>query len=350
MKERAHAAAAQSAPARNLTVCKAIAEALLQEMRADPTVVVFGEDVASLGGVFATTQGLLAEFGAARVYDTPISEAAFIGAAVGMATSGLKPVVELMFVDFVGVCLNSIYNLAAKNCYFSGGAVPVPMVLMTSVGGGYSDAAQHSQCLYATFGHLPGLKVVIPANAHDAKGLMIAAIRDPNPVVFMFHKALQGMGWLSTLSSSIVDVPSAPFEVPIGQARIAQTGTDVTIVTLGATVHAALVAAEKLAATGISAEVVDLRTIAPLDRATIVQSVRKTGRLISADEDYASYGVAAEVIASACEDDAVRWKAAPVRIAYPDVPPPFAPVMEQALLPDADKIVAAVHRCMRASQ
>jgi pyruvate dehydrogenase E1 component beta subunit len=332
--------------ARNLTVCKSIAEAIGQEMRQDASVVVFGEDVGALGGVFATTQGLLGEFGPARVFDTPISEAGFIGAAVGMATSGMKPVVELMFVDFIGVCLNSIYNLAAKNCYFSGGAVPVPMVLMTSVGGGYSDGGQHSQCLYASLGHLPGLKVVIPSNAYDAKGLMISAIRDPNPVVFMFHKSLQGMGWLSTLSSSIVDVPTEGYEVPIGKAKIVRAGADVTIVTLGATVHAALEAAERLSVEGVSAEVIDIRTIAPLDRETIVSSVRRTGRLVAADEDYSSYGVSAEVIASASEDADVVWKAPPVRASYPDVPPPFAAVMEQHMLPSTDKIVAAALRCM----
>ncbi len=332
--------------ARNLTICKSIAEAISMEMRIDPTVVVFGEDVGALGGVFATTQGLLGEFGPTRVFDTPISETGFIGAAVGMATAGLRPVVELMFVDFIGVCLNSIYNLAAKNSYFSGGAVPVPMVLMTSVGGGYSDGAQHSQCLYATLGHLPGLKVVIPSNAYDAKGLMRAAIRDPNPVVFMFHKSLQGMGWLATLSSSIVDVPTEAYEVPIGVARIARPGSDITIATLGATVHAALEAAETLAEEGIDAEVIDLRTIAPLDRETIIHSVRRTGRLLAVDEDYVSYGVSAEVIASASEAGNVTWKAPPVRISYPDVPPPFAAIMEQHLLPDTDKILAAVRRCV----
>lgn len=330
--------------ARNLTICKAISEAIAQEMRADPTVVVFGEDVGALGGVFATTQGLLTEFGARRVFDTPISEAGFIGAAVGMATSGMRPVVELMFVDFVGVCLNSIYNLAAKNCYFSGGAAPVPMVLMTSVGGGYSDGAQHSQCLYATLGHLPGLKVVIPSNAHDAKGLMIAAIRDPNPVVVMLHKSLQGMGWLSTLPSSIADTPAAPYVVPIGEAKVVQAGGDISLVTLGAGVQCALDAARVLASDGIEAEVLDLRTISPLDRAAVVRSAAKTGRLLAIDEDYISYGVAAEVIASACEDGSVRWKVPPARVAYPDVPPPFAEALEQHLLPNAEKIVAAARR------
>ena len=332
--------------ARNLTVCKAISEAIAQEMRVDPTIVVFGEDVGALGGVFATTQGLLAEFGARRVFDTPISEAGFIGAAVGMATAGMKPIVELMFVDFIGVCLNSIYNLAAKNCYFSGGSAPVPMVLMTSVGGGYSDGAQHSQCLYASLGHLPGLKVVIPSNAHDAKGLMIAAIRDPNPVVIMLHKSLQGMGWLTTLPSSIADTPAEPYVVPIGKAKTVRAGGDLSIVTLGAGVQSALDAATALAAEGVQAEVLDLRTIAPLDRPAIVRSVSKTGRLVAVDEDYLSYGVSAEVIATASEDGSIRWKSPPIRISYPDVPPPFAEIMEQHLLPNTAKILAAAHRTL----
>jgi pyruvate/2-oxoglutarate/acetoin dehydrogenase E1 component len=338
-----------SAATRNLPIGKAICEALAQEMARDPLVMVFGEDVGALGGVFGTTQGLLEQFGSQRVFDTPISEAGFIGAAVGLATSGMKPVVELMFVDFVGVCLNSIYNLAAKNCYFSGGSIPVPMVIMTAVGGGFSDAAQHSQCLYATFGHLPGLKIVIPSTAYDAKGLLISAIRDPNPVVFMFHKSLQGMGWLTTPSASIVDVPRESYTVPIGEGKIVRSGTDLTIVTLGATVHAALEAAGQLAQEGVSAEIIDVRTIAPLDRQLIIDSLRRTGRLVAADEDYLSYGVSAEIIASACEDRTVRWRAAPVRVTYPDIPPPYAPQMEQHALPSAERIRDAVRRCMASS-
>ena len=179
---------------RRLTIARAMSEAIAQNMRADPTVFVMGEDIGKLGGVFGTTQGLLEEFGEERIRDTPISETAFIGAAVGAATQGMRPIAELMFVDFFGVCMDAIYNLAAKNAYFSGGAQPCPMVLMTAVGGGYSDGGQHSQCLYGTFAHLPGMKVVSPSNAYDAKGLMNAAIADNNPVVFMFHKGLQGMG------------------------------------------------------------------------------------------------------------------------------------------------------------
>ncbi len=327
---------------RKLTIAKAMAEAIAGEMRRDPSVLVLGEDIGRLGGVFGTTRGLYEEFGPARVRDTPISETAFAGAAVGLATSGMRPVVELMFVDFFGVCMDAIYNLAAKNCYFSGGASPVPMVLMTSVGGGYGDAGQHSQCLYGTFAHLPGMKVVVPSNAYDAKGLMIAAIRDDNPVVFMFHKALQGMGWLGTVKRSIVDVPEEDYTVPFGSAQVVRAGRDVTVVGLGATVHTALDAAETLAADGVEAEVVDLRSLVPLDRATVVESVRRTGRLVVVDDDYHSYGVSGEIIASVAEAGNGLLRAAPRRVAHPDVPVPFSPPMEHHLLPNAAKVAAAV--------
>jgi pyruvate/2-oxoglutarate/acetoin dehydrogenase E1 component len=328
-------------PRRRMTIAKAISEALSQEMTRDPSVLVMGEDIARLGGVFGTAQGLLAAFGPERVRDTPISETAFIGAAVGLAASGLRPVVELMFVDFFGVCMDAIYNLAAKQSYFSGGRVTCPLVLMTSVGGGYGDAGQHSQSLYACFAHLPGLKVVIPSNSHDAKGLMLAAIRDPNPVVFMYHKALQGMGWLGTVPGSIVAVPEADYEGPIGKAQVVREGRDVSLVGWGVGVHHALSSASELASDGIDAEVIDLRTLAPLDRETLIASVRKTGRLIVVDDDYRSCGVAAEVIASVCEAPDLTLRASPTRITFPDVPVPFAPEMERPLLPDAGKILSA---------
>lgn len=331
---------ATGTPQRRLTIAKAISEAIAQEMERDPTVLVMGEDIARLGGVFGTTTGLLDRFGPARVRDTPISETAFIGAAVGLAAAGMKPIVELMFVDFFGVCMDAIYNLAAKQRYFSGGQVGCPMVLMTSVGGGYGDAGQHSQCLYATFGHLPGLKVVLPSNAHDAKGMMLAAIRDPDPVVFMFHKALQGMGWLGTVPGSITHTPVEAYEVPLGQAASVRNGRDITIAGLGLSTHQALDAAARLEKQGIVAEVIDIRSIAPLDRVTIRESVRKTGRLLVVDDDYISYGVGAEIIASVCEDSSIALRAHPARIAYPDIPVPFTPVMEHFVLPNTDKIVA----------
>lgn len=326
---------------RKLTIAKAMAEAISLEMRASDDVLVMGEDIGKMGGVFGNTLGLLESFGPERVRDTPISETGFIGTAVGMAAAGMRPIVELMFVDFFGVCMDSIYNLAAKQSYFSGGNVTCPMVLMTSVGGGYGDAGQHSQTLYATFGHLPGLKVVIPSTAYDAKGMMAAAIADPNPVIFMYHKALQGMGWLGTVQRSITHVPEARYTVPLDTAEVVRPGRDVTLVGLGHTVHVALDAAETLAANGIEAEVIDLRSIAPLDRETILASVGRTGALISIDDDYHSYGVGAEIIATVAESGMAGLKAPPKRISYPDIPVPFAPEMEHAVLPNSEKLVRA---------
>ena len=288
-----------------------------------------------------TTRGLLEEFGKSRIRDTPISETAFISAAVGAAQDGMRPVVELMFVDFFGVCFDAIYNLMAKNIYFSGGNVKVPMVLMTSTGGGYSDAGQHSQCLYSSFAHLPGMKVVSPSNAFDAKGLMTAALRDDNPVIYMFHKGLQGMGWLGTEPGAQNNTPEERYEVEIGKAKIVREGSDVTIVGLAMGVHNALKAADKLHEQGVSAEVVDLVSLVPLDRETVINSVAKTGRLIVVDEDYHSYGVSGEIIATVTEHDISSLKAAPKRVAYPDVPIPFARNMEQFCLPNPEKVVAA---------
>ncbi len=326
---------------RKLTIARAMAEAVAQEMWIDPKVFVMGEDIGPLGGVYGNTRGLIEEFGPERIRDTPISETAFIGAAVGAAQDGMRPVVELMFVDFFGVCFDAIYNLMAKNTYFSGGSFKVPMVLMTSTGGGYSDAGQHSQCVYGTFAHLPGMKVVAPSNAYDAKGLMTAAMRDDSPVVYMYHKGLQGMGWLGTEAGATVHVPEESYTVEIGKAKVVREGTDVTIVSLGMGVHNALKAAATLEGQGVSAEVVDLVSLVPLDRDTIRASVAKTGRLIVVDEDYMSYGVSGEIIASVTEHNISVLKAAPRRVAFPDVPIPFARVMEQYCLPNPDKIVAA---------
>lgn len=334
---------------RKLTIARAMAEAIAQEMRTDPTVFVMGEDIGPLGGVFGNTRGLYDEFGPERVRDTPISETAFIGAAVGAASDGMRPIVELMFVDFFGVCMDAIYNLMAKNTYFSGGKIPVPMVLMASTGGGYSDAGQHSQCLHATFAHLPGMKVVAPSNAYDAKGLMIAAIRDNNPVVFLFHKALQGMGWLGTEKDAIVHVPEEAYQLPIGQAAVVREGSDITIVGITSGVHHGLKAARLLAEEGISAEVVDLRALVPLDRDTVLASVARTGRLLVVDEDYHSFGLSGEIIASVAERG-LALKAPPKRLAFPDIPIPFTPPMEQWALPNADKVVQACRQLMQEQQ
>ncbi|RFU66663.1 alpha-ketoacid dehydrogenase subunit beta [Peribacillus glennii] len=323
---------------RMLTGNKAMAEAIDLEMERDPNVFVLGEDVGKYGGIFGSTQGLFEKFGGDRVMDTPISETAFIGAAIGAAAEGLRPITELMFVDFFGVCMDQIYNHMAKIQYMSGGNVKLPMVLMTAVGGGYNDAAQHSQTLYATFAHLPGMKVVAPSTPHDLKGMMISAIRDDNPVVFMFHKTLQGLGWMDQLDASVSHVPEEAYTVPLDKANVVREGRDVTIVGLQMTMHYALEAAEKLAREGIEAEVIDLRSLAPIDKETILESVRKTHRLIVADEDYLSYGVTAEISAIVAEEALYDLEAPVKRIAIPDVPIPYSRPLEQFVLPNADKI------------
>jgi pyruvate dehydrogenase E1 component beta subunit len=305
-----------------------------------------GEDIGKYGGIFGATSGLLAEFGEERVRDTPISETGFIGAGVGAAMSGMRPIVELMFVDFFGVCMDAIYNLAAKNVYFSGGNCKVPMVLMTATGGGYSDAGQHSQTLHATFAHLPGMKVVAPSNAHDAKGLMISAIRDNSPTLYMFHKGLQGLAWMASPDGAAVIVPEEAYTLPLGQANVVRKGKDITIVTISMMVHHALAAAASLEKSGVDAEVIDLRTLVPLDRETVFKSVAKTGRLIVVDEDYTSFGLTAEILASVVERDPSVLKAKPKRLAYPDIPIPYSRVMEQFALPNAAKIEAAVRETL----
>lgn len=335
---------------RIMTMSRAMSEAIAQEMRADPKVFVMGEDIGKYGGIFGATTGLLDEFGEERVRDTPISETGFIGAGVGAAMSGMRPIVELMFVDFFGVCMDSIYNLAAKNVYFSGGNFKMPMVIMTATGGGYSDAGQHSQTLHATFAHLPGLKVVAPSNAYDAKGLMISAIRDDSPVMFMFHKGLQGLAWMASPEGAATELPEEPYTIPFGQAKIVRPGKDVTIVTLSMMVHHALSAAKVLEKEGVDAEVIDLRTLVPLDRKTVVESVAKTGRLVVVDEDYKSFGLTAEILASVVEDNPAHLKAAPRRLAVPDVPIPYSRPMEQFVLPNAETIAAAVRDTLGTAQ
>ena len=333
---------------RQLSTAKAVSEAIAQEMVRDPQVIVLGEDVAAYGGIFGATTGLLDQFGPDRVIDTPISETAFIGAGIGAATEGMRPIVELMFVDFFGVCMDQIYNHMAKIHYESGGAVRVPMVLMTAAGGGYSDGAQHSQCLWGTFAHLPGLKVVTPSNPYDAKGLMTSAIRDDNPVLYLFHKGVMGLVWMKKNPRSIGPVPEESYEVPIGKAAVAREGRDLSIVTLSLSVQHALDAAEELAADGIEAEVVDLRSLKPLDREAVLESVGKTGRLLVVDEDYRSFGMTGEIVATVAETDLGLLKAPPVRLAVPDTPIPYARPLEYFVLPTADKILAAARRLVGA--
>ncbi|WP_448071434.1 alpha-ketoacid dehydrogenase subunit beta [Georgenia yuyongxinii] len=337
---------AAKATSRRLNTSKAMIEAIAQEMEADPSVVYLGEDVGPYGGIFSSTTGLQERFGKDRVIDTPISETAFIGLGIGAATEGMRPIVELMFADFMGVCLDQIYNHMAKINYFSGGNVKVPMVLTTAVGGGYSDGGQHSQTLWGTFGHLPGMKVVVPATPADAKGLMTSAIRDDSPVVYMFHKGVMGLPWMAKNRRSVDVVPEGEHVVPIGKARTAKAGSDVTVVTLSLSVHHALDVAEKLDGEGISAEVVDLRSVVPLDRQAILESVGRTGRLVVVDEDYLSYGLSAEVSATITDEDPTLLKAPVQRVAVPDVPIPYAHDLEYAVLPRPERIEAAIRKVL----
>jgi pyruvate/2-oxoglutarate/acetoin dehydrogenase E1 component len=317
---------------RLLTTSKAISEGIAQEMERDPSVFVMGEDIGIYGGIFGATEGLLAKFGPERVMDTPISETAFIGAATGAALAGMRPIAELMFVDFFGVCMDQIYNHMAKIHYESGGNLNVPVVITTAIGGGYSDGAQHSQTL--------------PSTPYDAKGLMIAAIRDDNPVLYMFHKGVMGLGWMTPNPRATAPVPEEPYTVPIGKADVKREGKDVTIATLSLMVHRALDAAEDLAADGIDAEVLDLRTVVPLDREAIIESVRKTHRLLVVDEDYRSFGLSGEVITSVIEGAFDHLDAPPARLTYPDVPIPYSRPLEQFCLPDRAKIATAVRQLL----
>jgi Pyruvate/2-oxoglutarate dehydrogenase complex, dehydrogenase (E1) component, eukaryotic type, beta subunit len=331
---------------RLLTTSKAISEGIAQEMERDPSVFVMGEDIGAYGGIFGATEGLLAKFGPERVMDTPISETAFIGAAVGAAMSGMRPIAELMFIDFFGVCMDQIYNHMAKIHYESGGNVKVPVVVTTAIGGGYGDGAQHSQTLYGTFAHLPGMKIVVPSTPYDAKGLMISAIRDDNPVVYMFHKGIMGLGWMTPNPRATAHVPEEPYTIPIGKADVKREGRDLTIVTISLMVHRALDAADDLAGDGIEAEVLDLRSLVPLDREAILASVGKTHRLLVVDEDYRSFGMSGEVITTVIEGAFDHLDAPPVRLAYPDVPIPYSRPLEQFCLPSSDKIAAAARQLM----
>jgi acetoin:2,6-dichlorophenolindophenol oxidoreductase subunit beta len=333
--------------ARTLTMAQAVAEAIGQEMERDPNVFVMGEDVGIYGGIFGATANLLKRFGPERVMDTPISESAFIGAAIGAAAEGMRPIAELMFVDFFGVCMDQIYNHLAKNTYMSGGRVRLPVVVMTAIGGGYNDAAQHSQSLYATFAHVPGLKVVVPSNAYDAKGLMIQAIRDDNPVMYFFHKGIMGLPWMAYFEGSTTPVPEESYTIPFGQARVVREGTDATVVTLSQMVHKAAIAADDLAKQGVSVEIVDLRTLVPLDVDAVVRSVRKTGRLLVADEDYLGFGLTGEIAALVAERlDSIRLKAPVRRLGVPNVPIPYSRPLERAAIPQTGHIAEAVRGLM----
>ena len=322
--------------ARNLNLSQCIAEALSLEMQRDSSVLVIGEDVGFQGGVFGATRGLQKKFGPERVIDTPISETAITGMGVGLAMEGYRPVLEIMFVDFMGVCLDQIYTALAKNHYMSGGKVKMPIVIKTA-GGCIGSGAQHSQCLWGTFAHLPGLKVVAPSNPYDAKGLMASAVESDDPVVFIEHKQL-----LLTRAEDFTfgsDVPAERYSIPLGKASIVKQGNDLTLATLSGTVLPAVAAARKLEAEGISVEVIDLRSIVPLDVDTVAQSAARTGKLLVVDEDYLSFGLSAELITRVFEKGVSVTAFS--RHAVPDVPIPGALSLEQAVVPSEDSIMKA---------
>ena len=322
----------------NISIREALSQAMAEEMERDPNVFLMGEEVAAYNGAYKVSQGLLAKFGPGRVWDTPITESAIVGCAVGAATAGLRPVAEIMFVDFIGVCLDQLYNQAAKMKYMFGGKAKIPMVLRAACGAGIGAAAQHSQCLEAWFMHVPGLKVVMPSTPADAKGLLISSIRDDNPVVFLEHKILY---------ATTGEVPAGEYTVPLGKADVKREGSDVTVVATAAMVSKALGAAEKLAAEGISVEVVDPRTLLPLDEETILSSVRKTHRLVIVHEAVKFAGPGGEIAAMVAEK-AFDYLDAPIlRVAAPFSPVPFSPPLEQEYVPSEEKIIAAVRTVVK---
>ncbi|MFZ5755103.1 MAG: alpha-ketoacid dehydrogenase subunit beta [Bacillota bacterium] len=318
---------------KQMTYAEALRDGIRLEMQRDPHVYLAGEDVGIFGGCFGQTAGLYQEFGPERIVDTPISETAIVGHAVGAAAAGLRPIVEIMFIDFMGVCMDEILNQAAKMRYMFGGKAKVPMVIRTPCGAGVSAAAQHSQSLEAFFAHIPGIKTVMPSTPADAKGLMCAAIRDDNPVIYIEHKMLLGLQG---------DVPEGEYVIPLGKADIKRRGSDVTIVAWSAMVHKALAAAEALAKEGISAEVLDPRTLNPLDKDSILNSVGKTGRLVIVHEATRTGGFGGEIAAIVADEGFDLLNAPIKRVTAPDAPVPFSPVLERKYLPSEEKIINAV--------
>lgn len=323
---------------KQLTVSKAIREGLHEEMVRDDKVVVLGEDMAEMGSVFGITQGFLEEFGSLRVMDTPISESGFTGMAVGMAMRGIRPVVEWMYDDFITCCLDPVMNQAAKLRYMTGGQLTLPIVFRAPMGAGRRNAGQHSQCLEALFMHIPGLKLVCPSTAADAKGLLKAAIRDNDPVVFLEHKLLY---------AKKEAVPEGEYIIELGKADVKRPGKDLTIMTWSRQVYFALDAAEKLAAEGMDVEVLDLRSLVPLDWDAIRESVSRTHNVIVVEEGVKRGGVGAELSAMITEELFDELDSPVGRVAGANVVSPFSPVLEDAVFPQVDDIVAAVRRVLR---
>jgi len=322
---------------REITYADALREAMREEMQRDPNVMLLGEEIGVFGGAYKVTRGLLDEFGPERVRDTPISEIAIAGAAVGLALTGLKPVAEIMYMDFLPICLDQLATQAAKIRFMSGGQLKVPMVLRTQYSLGRQHGSQHSQFFPSFFFQVPGLKVVLPGTPYDAKGLLKSAIRDENPVLFIE---------CGVLYRTKGPVPEEEYTVPLGQAEVKRKGDDVTIIGVSRLVGEALSAAKKLEEKGVSAEVIDVRTLQPLDLNTIVESVKRTSRLVIASDDVKSGGVGSEISAAVMES-AFDYLDAPImRVGCPEIPVPFSPSLEQMYMPNADKIVQAVDGIM----
>jgi pyruvate/2-oxoglutarate/acetoin dehydrogenase E1 component len=329
------------------TYRQAINEALRQEMERDPRVIIMGEDVAgglgapgeqdAWGGPLGVTKGLMPKFGRDRVLDTPISESAFVGAAVGAAATGLRPVAELMFVDFFGVCFDQIYNQAAKFKYMFGGKAVTPLVIRTMYGAGFRAASQHSQCLYPIFTHIPGLKVALPSNAYEAKGLLIQSIRDDDPVIFFEHKAMY---------DETAEVPDDPYTIPFGEANVTREGDDVTIITMGRMVNFCNQVADSLKKDKIGVTVVDLRTTSPLDTETVLETASETGRVVVVDESHPRCNMAADISALICQEAFSDLKAPIKMVTGYHCPVPFSPALEDIYIPGPPKIEAAVRAVM----
>ncbi|MEZ5924304.1 MAG: alpha-ketoacid dehydrogenase subunit beta [Hyphomicrobiaceae bacterium] len=328
------------------TIRQALNEALKLEMRRDPRVVIMGEDVTggagtgvddAWGGAFGVTKGILGEFGRSRILDTPITESAFVGAAAGAAATGLRPVAEIMFVDFMGVCLDQLMNQAAKFRYMFGGKAVTPMVLRATFGAGRRSAAQHSQALYSMFTHVPGLKVVIPSNAYDAKGLLIQAIRDDDPVIFLEHKLMY---------DDKADVPDGAYTVPFGEANVVREGKHATIIAIGRMVKLAEAAATSLAKQGIEVAIVDPRTTSPLDEDSIIEMAEETGRVVIVDESNPRCSVASDISSIIAEKAFDALEAPIVKVTAPHAPVPYAPSLEDVYVPSTERIEAAVLKVM----
>lgn len=324
----------EEATMRTITYREAVREAIREEIIRDDRVFMMGEDIGVYGGAFGVSRGLVEELGPERIKDTPISEVGIMGAGVGAAVTGMRPIVELQFSDFITIGMDQLVNQAAKIRYMFGGKAKVPLVVRTPSGGGTGAAAQHSQSLEAWVAHVPGLKVVQPSTPYDVKGLLKAAVRDDNPVVFYEHKLLYNIKG---------DVPEDDYVIPLGKADIKREGRDVTVVATAMMVHKALNAAETLAKEGVSVEVVDPRTLVPLDEETIIQSVKKTGRLVVVHEAVKRGGFGGEIVSVVAESEAFDYLDAPIkRVAALNVPMPFSTLLEQHVIPDEEKIIQAI--------